>query len=95
MSEVFLPQTLIIDAYAIYIQTGNTDELNKFSIISLKGESGNTIYNEKEFGVVWIDAYFYKNDFYDRHSLLINDIMTQQNLDFGITGVVIPYSKTL
>lgn len=41
------------------------------------------------------DAYFYKNNFYDRHSLLINDIMTQQNLDFGITGVVIAYSKTM
>ena len=47
-----LPQILIIDVYAIYIQTGNTDELNKISIISLKGESGNTIHNEKEFGVV-------------------------------------------
>ena len=47
-----MPQTFIIDAYYIYIQTGNTDEINKISILSLKGECGNTIYNEKEFGVV-------------------------------------------
>ena len=47
-----LPQTLIIDAYAIYIQTGSHVDLDRVTDLGSIGNYINHIFYENEFGVV-------------------------------------------
>ena len=67
----------------------------------MKGECGNTIYNEKEFGVVYIDAYFANannsNNKYGEHYIAFyysNLRNSTSSTDYQY-GVVIAYSKTM